>query len=149
MGQPDTTATDTSMVNQRDTTGNVEQQQEQQQQQDTMPQYQQADTAQGDSGKIELGKKVFEGTEGGANCYSCHGKDAKGTSLGPDLTDQQWIHGDGSPEFIKKIVQEGVANPKEFQGAMPPFQTTLNAEQLDAVVAYVRSLGGATGIGSN
>jgi cbb3-type cytochrome c oxidase subunit III len=154
MGEPtrDTTS-DTSMTNQRDTTGNVEQQQGQQQQgelqQDTTQQQQQADTAQqGDSAKIALGKNVFTGNEGGANCSTCHGQDAKGTAQAPDLTDQEWIHGDGSVDFIKQIVREGVPNPKEFDAPMPAFQSTLSEEQIDAVATYVRSVGGGTTVGS-
>ena len=86
-----------------------------------------------------MGDSVFAGRVGSANCGTCHGVDARGTSQGPDLTDDKWLHGDGSVEFIKQIVRNGVPTPKEHSAAMPAFQGTLTEEQIDAVATYVRS----------
>jgi mono/diheme cytochrome c family protein len=90
---------------------------------------------------IGMGANIFAGTVTGTNCASCHGADAKGTAQGPDLTDAKWLHGDGSLEFIKRIVRDGVPQPKEHSAAMPGFGTTLTEEQINAVSAYVRSRG--------
>ena len=44
---------------------------------------------------IAQGDSIFH-TKG--LCYACHGTDAKGT-VGPNLTDAEWLHGDGSLRF--------------------------------------------------
>ncbi len=88
---------------------------------------------------IGMGATLFAGTVAGTNCASCHGADAKGTAQGPDLTDTKWLHGDGSLEFIKNVVRDGVPTPKEHSGAMPGFKDTLTEEQINAVAAYVLS----------
>ena len=38
---------------------------------------------------------------GRALCYACHGANAQG-AVGPNLTDAEWIHSDGSYDFIVK-----------------------------------------------
>ena len=95
-----------------------------------------------DPAAVALGRKVFEGKAGGAICFTCHGMNAKGTpGLGPDLTDDSWLHGDGSVAFVDSIVRNGVAKPKQSAAPMPPKGgANLNDEQVKAVVAYVQSL---------
>jgi mono/diheme cytochrome c family protein len=93
------------------------------------------DTAQ----QIAMGDTIFNSKVGGKNCQSCHGKDAKGTNMAPDLTDDKWLHGDGSLEFIKQIVTNGVSSPKKHSSSMPSFKNVLTDEQINAVAAYVRS----------
>ena len=65
-------------------------------------------------------------------CYTCHGSDAKGTTLAPNLTDSEWLNGDGSLQFIANTVRTGVAQPKTFPAPMPPFGQALTAEQVSA-----------------
>ena len=95
-----------------------------------------------DPAAIALGRKVFEGKAGGAICFTCHGMNAKGTpGLGPDLTDDRWLHGDGSAAFIDSIVRNGVPKPKQSAAPMPPKGgANLDDQQVKAVVAYVQSL---------
>ena len=94
------------------------------------------------AGDLALGRKVYEGRPGGAMCVTCHGPQAKGvTSLGPDLTDGTWLHGDGGAAFLRTIIRTGVMKPKKSGAVMPPNGGgNLNAAQLDAVAAYVQSL---------
>ena len=94
-----------------------------------------------DPAAIALGKKVFEGKSGGANCFTCHGMNAKGApGLGPDLTDDKWLHGDGSVAFLDSIVRAGVSKPKQSAAVMPPMGgAKLSDEQVKAVVAYIQS----------
>lgn len=90
---------------------------------------------------IALGKDIFEGRIGGATCFTCHGQDAKGTPLAPDLTDAQWLHGDGSYSFIVNTVTSGVPTPKQYPGPMLPMGgASLTPDQVKAVTAYVHSL---------
>ena len=95
-----------------------------------------------DAGKLSLGAQVFSGQVGGAACTGCHGSDAKGTPLGPDLTSGKHVWSDGSLAGIQKTISTGVAKPKNYRGPMPPMGgAQLSPEQLAAVAAYVHSLG--------
>src|SRR5579871_2340571 len=90
---------------------------------------------------VALGDRIFHGQVAGATCTGCHGGDAKGTPLGPDLTSQQWLWGDGSYAAIKKIITEGVPQPKQYRSPMPPMGgAQLSPEQVAAVSAYVWAL---------
>lgn len=78
-------------------------------------------------------------------CSRCHSRDASGTNLGPDLTDDEWLHGDGSLEAIRSIVVSGVGkneikDPSRRQPMEPMGQMMLDDNQIDALAAYVWSL---------
>ena len=60
---------------------------------------------------VALGSRIY----GAGTCAGCHGSNAKGTPLGPDLTGAKWLWGDGSVQSIAKIITDGVPNPKEFE----------------------------------
>jgi glucose/arabinose dehydrogenase/mono/diheme cytochrome c family protein len=91
--------------------------------------------------EVALGAKIFDGKIAGAACEGCHGSDAKGTPLGPNLTDGKWLWGDGSLAAITKTIETGVPNPKQYNGVMPPMGgAQLSPEQLKAVASYVWSL---------
>jgi mono/diheme cytochrome c family protein len=101
-------------------------------------------TVQGDTippAVIAEGKAIFEG-KGGTLCVTCHGKNARGMpGLGPDLTDAQWLHGDGGMAFLQQLIKDGVMKPKQSAAVMPPNGgAALKPEQLRAVAAYVYSL---------
>jgi mono/diheme cytochrome c family protein len=90
---------------------------------------------------IALGDSIFHGRAGGGTCMTCHGPDAKGTQLAPNLTDNQWLHGDGSYQFIVSTVTKGVPTPKQAPAPMPPMGgAQLTPDQVNAVSAYVYSL---------
>jgi mono/diheme cytochrome c family protein len=89
---------------------------------------------------IALGDSIFKGQAAGGICFTCHGPDAKGTTLAPDLTDTTWLNGDGSRAFIASTVRQGIATPKQYPAPMPPFGQMLNDQQVNAVSAYVYSL---------
>lgn len=91
------------------------------------------------------GKAIFEGK---GNCYACHGKDAKGTPLAPNLTDSVWINVDGSLEAIRELVSKGVPKPKQHPAPMPPMGgAKLSQKEIDAVAAYVAGLAAKAGGG--
>lgn len=90
---------------------------------------------------IAQGDSVFHGQLGGAACTACHGQDAKGTPVGPNLTDGEWLNTDGSYEGIVKTVTTGVPQPKKAPAPMPPKGgAALSDAQVRAVAAYVYSL---------
>ncbi len=74
-------------------------------------------------------------------CYACHGSNAEGT-VGPSLTDAEWIHGDGSYDSIVATVTGGVPKEKSKSGIMMPPKggSTISEEEVKAVAAYVYSL---------
>jgi mono/diheme cytochrome c family protein len=90
---------------------------------------------------IALGDSIFHGKVAGGTCQTCHGADAKGTALAPNLTDNQWLNGDGSYQFIVNTVTTGVPKPKQHPAPMPPKGgAPLTPDQVKAVAAYVYSL---------
>jgi cytochrome c oxidase cbb3-type subunit III len=70
------------------------------------------------------------------SCASCHGEKAQGL-IGPNLTDERWLHG-GSVEQVFQTIAKGW--PAK---GMPPWGRTLKPEELAALVSYVRSLQGS------
>ncbi|HEX9893986.1 MAG TPA: c-type cytochrome [Gemmatimonadales bacterium] len=87
---------------------------------------------------VTKGKSVF----GGAGlCLACHGPDGKG-SIGPDLTDREWLHGDGSYGALVKLITTGVDQKQSKTGQMMPPKggSAINEADLRAVTAYVWSL---------
>ena len=69
---------------------------------------------------VALGDSIFERTIAGGTCFTCHGNEGKGGQLAPDLTDEQWLNGDGSYGFIVNTVREGVPQPRQYPAPMPP-----------------------------
>jgi len=87
--------------------------------------------------QVARGQAIYLG-EGGATCAGCHGSDAQGGPIGPDLTKEKWLWADGSLASIRKTIRDGVAAPKKHPGAMPPKGgTDLSEKDLDTVAAYV------------
>jgi mono/diheme cytochrome c family protein len=91
--------------------------------------------------QVDQGRQLFGGQ---AICYSCHGPDATGTQLAPDLTDDEWINISGrNMEEIVELIKAGVPQPVEHPGPMPAMGgASLSDEQVDALAAYIVSLGG-------
>ncbi len=90
---------------------------------------------------IALGDRIYHGQVGGATCTGCHGASATGTPLGPDLTDTQWLWGNGSYAAIAKTIIAGVPQPRQYRSPMPPMGgAQLTSDQLSAVAAYIWGL---------
>lgn len=79
---------------------------------------------------VGQGKAVFD-----AKCAVCHGKAGEG-GIGPNLTDDFWIHG-AKHSQIAATIRNGV-NDK----GMPPWGAILSGDELKSTVAFVRSLHG-------
>ena len=87
---------------------------------------------------ITAGDSIFHKT---GNCYACHGANAQGL-VGPNLTDAEWIHGDGSFDMIIATVIKGIAKEASKSGIiMPPKGgSTITDDEVKQVAAYVYSL---------
>lgn len=89
---------------------------------------------------VSAGQQIFTSV---GNCYTCHGPDARGTQLAPNLTDSEWINIDGTFAAIQNNVRTGVPTPKQHPAPMPAMGgATLSDDQIRQVSAYVWSLGG-------
>jgi mono/diheme cytochrome c family protein len=93
------------------------------------------------SAMITEGQKIYAGA---GLCAACHGPQAKGTAgLGPNLTDAEWLHSNGTYDALVAQITAGVpANKSKTGVAMPPKGgAALTDAQIRAVAAYVWSLG--------
>lgn len=90
---------------------------------------------------LALGDRIYHGQVAAATCTGCHGADATGTPLGPDLTGKKWTWGDGSYGAIAKTITAGVLQPKNYRAPMPPLGgAQLTGDQVSAVAAYIWGL---------
>ena len=87
---------------------------------------------------IAQGKTLYQGA---GICAACHGPDGTGAS-GPDLTDAEWLHSDGSYEAIVEQILAGVSADSSKSGIpmLPKGGSQLDDDQVRAVAAYVWSL---------
>jgi len=70
-----------------------------------------------------------------SRCLACHGPDGQGL-IGPNLTDDYWIHG-RRPSEIRHTITEGVP-----EKGMVPWKDQLKPAEITAVTAYVLTLAG-------
>lgn len=83
-----------------------------------------------DATKLNEGAQIFV-----KNCVVCHGEKAEG-KVGPNLTDEYWIHGNTIKDVFKTI-SNGVP-----EKGMVSWKTSLSAEQIQVVASYIKSLEG-------
>lgn len=90
---------------------------------------------------VSEGQRLF-----GTVCVACHGAAGSGSPVGPQLNDQNWIHITGQFEEIVNIINVGVAQPRQYPGAMPPRGGgNFTDEQIRAISAYVFAISHAGG----
>jgi cytochrome c oxidase cbb3-type subunit III len=81
---------------------------------------------------ISNGKMVFMDN----SCSSCHRADGGGNTIGPNLTDEYWLHG-GHIKDVFTTVKNGVV-----EKGMPAWGKALSPQQVRDVTFYVLSLQG-------
>ena len=87
---------------------------------------------------VQAGRQLYTGT---GQCSNCHGDDGRGTMLGPNLTDREWLNTDGSYDGIVGVINTGVPQPKAHsQPMLPKGGSNMTADQVRAVAAYVYTL---------
>lgn len=85
---------------------------------------------------VEMPAKMEEGRELWVkHCVACHLDDGRGL-VGPNMTDNYWIHG-CEPMDSLKIVQEGVAAK-----GMPAWLNQLGPSRVQTVVAFLETMKG-------
>jgi len=86
---------------------------------------------------VARGDRLFHAN----TCVGCHGSNAEGTPLGSDLTKGKWLWGDGGLAAIARTITQGVPNPKEHSGVMPPMGgAQLSPSDVAALAAYLAAL---------
>lgn len=86
------------------------------------------------------GQALFRGK---GNCFTCHGREATGGPLAPDLTDDVWVNFDQRPSAaeVEALVKAGVPKPVKHPAPMPPMGgARLSDEEVRQLAAYVLSL---------
>ncbi len=78
-------------------------------------------------------------------CFKCHGDDGTGGVRGPNLTDDEWLHADGSVESIQRILRSGVPrdqlkDPGRPFAMNPATNLITDDEAIDALAVYVAQL---------
>jgi mono/diheme cytochrome c family protein len=86
--------------------------------------------------EFDEGRRLFTGQGG---CHACHGPQATGTQLGPNLTDDQWLNvSEPSMDEVMRVIREGVQQPVQYPAPMPPMGgARLTDDQIHALAAYV------------
>lgn len=97
------------------------------------------------SNMIRTGEELFND----GSCARCHGEGGTGGRFGPDLTDAEWVQGDGSLDNIGDTIFWGVrrrdfADPERRFQMNPAGGMELDFDQLEALTAYVWSLSNGT-----
>ncbi|WP_423148143.1 cbb3-type cytochrome c oxidase N-terminal domain-containing protein [Rubrolithibacter danxiaensis] len=79
---------------------------------------------------LSAGEGIFK-----ANCVACHGDKAQGV-VGPNLTDEYWLHG-GKINDVFKTIKYGIP-----EKGMISWEKTLSPKQISDVANYIGSLKG-------
>ncbi len=90
----------------------------------------------GDPAAVAEGREAYATT-----CAACHGDQAQGV-IGPNLTDDRWLHG-GDPVAIYTSIRGGItADDALIRGSagMPAWGPQLGEDRVRAVVAYLLSI---------
>jgi glucose/arabinose dehydrogenase/mono/diheme cytochrome c family protein len=94
--------------------------------------------------QVALGNRIFHGEASNGTCSGCHGSDAGGSTVGPALNSGHWLWSQGSLAGLTATIENGVAQPKQYQGVMPPLGgAPLSPRDVAAVAAYVWAVGHA------
>lgn len=86
-----------------------------------------------DASSLAAGRSIFQ-----ENCIACHGAEAQGAAVGPNLTDEYWLHG-GGVKNIFKTVKYGVPTK-----GMIAWQSQLTPVKIHQVSSFIWSLQGTS-----
>lgn len=81
--------------------------------------------------RVTKGKELFA-----ARCSTCHGPQAQGL-IGPNLTDDHWIHG-GKLKEIKSVIENGV-----LAKGMLAWKGVLTDDEILNAIAFIHSVQGS------
>jgi len=90
-----------------------------------------------DAAMIEAGKKTFA-----RSCVACHGAVGEGNTIGPNLTDNYWLHG-GGIKNVFGVIKNGVPDK-----GMISWKSQLSPTDIRDVSTYIISLVGSNPAGA-
>ena len=98
---------------------------------------------------VEIGKDLFENKLGCASCHS-GGAQQRGAVLDNIYGKPARLVGGGEVQRDDNYIRNSILNPSSqivegYQPIMPTFKGQVTEEQLNALVAYIKSLSGVTG----
>jgi cytochrome c oxidase cbb3-type subunit 3 len=85
-----------------------------------------------DAKGVAEGKKIFTGT-----CFPCHGGNGEGNAVGPNLTDEYWLHG-GSLGDVFKTITHGIPDK-----GMQAWGKTFSPVDIKNISSFILSLQGS------
>jgi cytochrome c oxidase cbb3-type subunit III len=85
-----------------------------------------------DASALQAAEVIFKST-----CKTCHGEKGEGNQIGPNLTDEYWIHG-GSIKDIFKTIKYGYP-----EKGMQSWKDQYTPIQMAQVASYIKSLQGS------
>lgn len=85
-----------------------------------------------DAASLDEGKQIYKDM----NCFACHGMNGEGNAIGPNMTDDYWLHGCKIQDVVN-VIKNGV--PAK---GMTPFKGQLSDEKIQKVASYILSLKG-------
>lgn len=88
-------------------------------------------------GMLQAGQAQFA-----SKCAACHGAELQGL-IGPNLTDNYWLHGKGTRMDLVKVIREGVPDK-----GMPPWGPVMKRDEIYAVTAFILSKHGSKPAGA-
>lgn len=84
-----------------------------------------------DKAKIAEGETIYKGA-----CSPCHGGSGEGNQIGPNLTDDYWLHG-GSVKDIFKTIKYGYPDK-----GMQSWQAQYSPTEIQMLASYIKSIRG-------
>jgi cytochrome c oxidase cbb3-type subunit 3 len=85
-----------------------------------------------DATSLEEGKTIYKDM----NCFACHGMNGEGNAIGPNMTDEYYLHGCKIQDVVT-VIKNGV--PAK---GMTPYKGQLSDEKILKVASYIISLKG-------
>ncbi len=84
-----------------------------------------------DAAGITAGQTTYK-----RNCITCHGNNGEGNSIGPNLTDDYWLHKGGIKDIFKSVKYGWV------EKGMQSWQGVLSSTEIAEVSSYIKSISG-------
>lgn len=85
-----------------------------------------------DDTQLAIGGAIFSG-----KCIACHGQAGEGNTIGPNLTDEYWLHG-GDVKDVFKTIKYGVP-----EKGMISWKSQMRPAEMQKVASYILSLQGS------
>lgn len=86
-----------------------------------------------DEASLAEGKQIYTDMA----CMACHGMNGEGNTIGPNLTDNAWIHG-CKIEDVFNVIKNGVP-----EKGMTPYKVQLSDDKIQKVGSYILSIVGS------